>query len=585
MTSNLFMFKEEKKSIVVLSEKEHIRQKPTIYVGSVKPSDEKLPIIKNGKIYIEQRIISVGLYKLFDEVFSNSLDEAKRMKGKMKSIDVSVESGSNRMIIKDSGNGFYKGTEINKISGKTNIETAVSQLRAGSNFSNDDVEESLVGTNGMGVSLVNVLSKKFRIITVNDTHIYEQEWIDYEASSPKISKNNKKVEKGTEVSFQPLCSVFSPCKWDKDILSSILSLKRDLIKKDPEISSLQINFYWDDLQVNISGDVFTRDSYLIQTPIGQISIWEKYEGSGSVSFINSAMCSGIHQKIFNDIINEKLDDSLGHHFYDTYITLNLPPKIVRFGDQNKTKFVSQREEVEPHIIKNFANKLASFFKTPIFESIKKKVDERKNEGHIKKLKSEKRKIDLKKSHKYFPADKNNAENLFIVEGLCIEENEKINIWRNGELMNIKLKDVLIGDEVITHEHRIRKIVNKQRKLKECVTINLKDGTVIIQPGTHRYYVFNSDESVFEFISVNNIDIRKHRLVRSILGEFIGNVEVIDKIYDKESSFPNLIITEDGIYQCTDNHKFCTFDTSFQSFYMKESSEIKIGDLICVFDKI
>jgi len=411
------MFKEEKKEIIVLSEKDHIRQKPTVYVGSVKASEEKLPMIKGGRIYIETQNISVGLYKLFDEVFSNSLDEAKRMKGKMKLIEVRVESGPNRMIIRDSGNGFYKGTEINKVSGKSNIETAVSELRAGSNFRNDDVEESLVGTNGMGVSLVNVLSKKFKIITTNDKFYYEQEWDDYNVTPAIIKKNTGEFQKGTEVSFQPLCSVFSPCKWDKDILTSTLTFKRDLIRKDPEISKLEIKFYWDDQEVKLPDSIFGKESYLIETPIGQIAIWEKYEGSGSISFVNSAMCSGIHQKIFNDFINEKLDDTLGHHFYDTYITLNLPPKAVRFGDQNKTKFVSQREEVEPFISRNFGNKIQAFFKTTLFEFIKKKVEERRNDGFVKKLKAEKRKVNLKNSHKYFPADRSNAENLFIVEGL------------------------------------------------------------------------------------------------------------------------------------------------------------------------
>ena len=76
-----------KKEIKVLSEREHILLRPTVYVGSVNLSEEKIPIIKEGKIFIEQRSISVGMYKLFDEVFSNSLDEAKRMKGKMKKID------------------------------------------------------------------------------------------------------------------------------------------------------------------------------------------------------------------------------------------------------------------------------------------------------------------------------------------------------------------------------------------------------------------------------------------------------------------------------------------------------------------
>ena len=169
-----------KKEIKVLSERDHILLRPTVYVGSVKPTDEKVPIIKDGKLYVEQRTISVGMYKLFDEVFSNSLDEAKRMGGKMQKITIDIDSSKNSVSIKDTGNGFYKGTEINSTSGKSNIETAVSQLRAGSNFENDDVEESLVGTNGMGVSLVNVLSKYFSIETINDKFYYFQDWLfDY----------------------------------------------------------------------------------------------------------------------------------------------------------------------------------------------------------------------------------------------------------------------------------------------------------------------------------------------------------------------------------------------------------------------
>ena len=81
--------------------------------------------------------------------------------------------------ITDTGDGFYKGSEINPKSGKSNIETAVSQLRAGSNFENDDVKESLVGTNGMGVSLVNVLSEYFSIKTTNSSTTYSQEWYDF----------------------------------------------------------------------------------------------------------------------------------------------------------------------------------------------------------------------------------------------------------------------------------------------------------------------------------------------------------------------------------------------------------------------
>jgi DNA gyrase/topoisomerase IV subunit B len=406
-----------KKEIQVLSEREHILLRPTVYVGSVKPTDEKVPIIRNNKLFIESKKISVGMYKLFDEVFSNSLDEAKRMNGKMKSIHIEVSSKDNNVSIRDTGNGFYKGTDINKVSGKTNIETAVSQLRAGSNFENDDVEESLVGTNGMGVSLVNVLSKYFSIETINEKNYYFQEWKNYEGSEPKVLKNNDKGKTGTTVTFKPLSDVFGYDKWDKEVLSTTLILKCDLIKRDPILGKLDIELIWDGEKIDLNSSFLPEESFKINTEIGQITIWEKYEGSGPISFVNSAMCTGIHQKIINDFVNNKLDDTLGHHFYDSMIVLNLPPKYVKFGDQNKTRFVTTREEIENLLMNKFGSKLQNFFKTDLYERILKKVEERKNDGYVKKLRAEKRKVNLKHSHKYFPAQKSLAENLFIVEGL------------------------------------------------------------------------------------------------------------------------------------------------------------------------
>jgi topoisomerase-4 subunit B len=129
------------------------------------------------------------------------------------------------------------------------------------------------------------------------------------------------------------------------------------------------------------------------------------------------MCTGIHQKIINEYINAKLEDSLGHHFYDCFVSLNLPPKVVKFGDQNKTRFVSPREDVFGYIDMEIGKRIVSFFRTQIFLSIQKKVDERRNEGEYKKLRAQRKKIDVKFSHKYFPSASRKPETLFIVVGL------------------------------------------------------------------------------------------------------------------------------------------------------------------------
>lgn len=408
---------EKNKQIRVLSEKDHVRQRSHVYVGSVVETEEKIPIIKNNTIYIEPREISIGMYKILNEIIDNSLDEAKRMKGKMEKIKISIDSKSNRVKVTDTGNGFYKGSSINKDSNRSNIETAVYMLRSGSNFDNENIKESLIGNNGLGSALCNCLSEEFSIVTVNDTHYYEQKWEDFERNNPIVRKKTPTDQKGTSIEFKPLRSLFKNYKWDLEILSSSLILKYDLIKRDPIIGKLEIELSWDDETIDLSPEFLPQDSFKINTEIGQITIWEKYEGSGSLSFVNSALCSGIHQKIFNDFVNTKLEDTLGHHFYDCLIVLNLPPKYVKFGDQNKTRFVTTREEIENLLMNKFGAKLQGLFKTELFERIAKKVEERKNDGYVKKLRAEKRKVNLKHSHKYFPAQKAIAENLFIVEGL------------------------------------------------------------------------------------------------------------------------------------------------------------------------
>lgn len=402
------------KDIQVLSDFEHILKRPTIYVGSVKLSEEQLPIVKSDKILTATYQISVGMYKLFDEVFSNSVDEAKRMKKSMDSITVEVDSKTNNIKITDSGEGFVNGSTINKKSGLSNIATAVSMLRAGSNFDNDNVQETLIGTNGMGVSLVNAMSSFFSIETTNSKEYYYQEWNKFKPAKAKVLKRGRK-KLGTSVSFTPLPNIFDNCKWNKDILLSQLLLKKRVLETEPNTKGIKIKFIWDGKEIPVDTSIFKQISY--KTKIGELLIWENSEGSGSFSFVNSAICTGIHQKIVMDQINGVLDDSLAHHFYDFCLILNLPPALVKFGDQNKTKFVTRREDVEQIILDAFSGSLKKFYSTPLFKKIKKEVEARKRDANLKKIRKEKKNVRVKFSHKYFPPTSRNAENLFIVEGL------------------------------------------------------------------------------------------------------------------------------------------------------------------------
>ena len=404
-----------KKEIVALSDYEHVRLRSTMYVGSIDPSDEKIPIIKDGKIYEETKTVSVGFYKLLNEILDNSIDEAKRMNGKMKFIKIRIDSKNNKVSVEDSGKGFYKGIDTNKKTELNNIETAMIKLRAGSNFYNDEIDESLIGTNGVGAALVNMLSSYFSIETRGNNYHYKKTWKNFKASSD-IIKKGKQNKTGTKVKFIPDSKIFKKSIWDKDVIECLMTLKHNIIKLDPLLKKLRLEVKFDGEKLNLKQNIFPEEFHKIDTPIGNLFTWESFEGSLSLSFVNSALCTGVHQKIINDYINNKFDDPLAHHFYETLLILNLPPKLVRFGDQNKTKFVSTRLEIEETILDNFSSKINSFFRSDLFKNIKEKVEERKKIGEIRKLRSLKRKQRIQNSNKYFPSAGKN-ENLFIVEGM------------------------------------------------------------------------------------------------------------------------------------------------------------------------
>ena len=90
----------------------------------------------------------------------NSVDESIRTKFKY-GTHISVEIKNNKIKIADDGRGIpltnAEGTNISQ------LELALTELRAGSNF-NDDEGRNLLGMNGVGSSLTNIFSTSFKAV-------------------------------------------------------------------------------------------------------------------------------------------------------------------------------------------------------------------------------------------------------------------------------------------------------------------------------------------------------------------------------------------------------------------------------------
>lgn len=575
------------KEIIALSDFEHVLLKPEMYVGSIEPIEESVRIIKNNIIENATKPISIGFYKLMNEILDNAFDEAKRMNGKMTKITISFDSKTKRVTVIDTGNGFFKGTEKNKKTGMNNIETAMTMLRAGSNFKNNEIQNTILGTHGIGASVVNMLSDEFEIHTINNERNYKQVWNKFKSVLVEDNPRKRGDISGTTISFIPRADKYAKCNWDFEYIEAQMIFKEYIRKKDPVLNNVIFEVYCDNLKLDLNKEFVPEDSFIVESKIGQFILWEHCDnGTKMTSFINTALCTGIHQTIMQDIFNEILDYKYAHAYYDFFFVLNLPPKNVKFGDQNKTKYAVGRWEIEPIIEKYFFKEIKkSFPKTDMFKRIKKRIKEKNDNEEIQGLKKALRNKSKKViSDKYFPPSDRKGT-LFIVEGECIEYKEKINIWRNDELLNIEMRELQIGDQVLTHNNRFKKIQNVQRKLKEVITIKTP-GFSFKCSKKHPIYVLNTETNEFEFIKAKELDNTKHKIVKNLLRNFLGTVEIIGREeIDNDKYKIRFYLENDEVYDNTETHKYCIFDSESETFEMKESKDIQKGNLIALFEDI
>ena len=180
-------------SIQALEGMEHVRKRPSMYIGDVG---------------------SRGLHHLVYEVVDNSIDEA--MAGYCSEISIEINKDSS-LTVEDNGRGIPVG--LHKKEGVSALEVVMTKIGAGGKFDKDSYKVS-GGLHGVGVSCVNALSESLTAKVFREGKEYEQNYTKGKPNGP-VKEIGKSDKRGTLVTFTP----------DKEIFKEITDFDYEILSK------------------------------------------------------------------------------------------------------------------------------------------------------------------------------------------------------------------------------------------------------------------------------------------------------------------------------------------------------------------
>jgi DNA gyrase subunit B len=180
-------------SIQALEGMEHVRMRPSMYIGDVGVR---------------------GLHHLVYEVIDNSIDEA--LAGHCDKITVTINE-DNSITTEDNGRGIPVG--LHKKEGVSALEVVMTKIGAGGKFDKDSYKVS-GGLHGVGVSCVNALSLNLKATVHREGKVWEQEYERGKAMYP-VKSIGSTDKRGTIVTFKPDPQIFTQTlEYNYETLSS-----------------------------------------------------------------------------------------------------------------------------------------------------------------------------------------------------------------------------------------------------------------------------------------------------------------------------------------------------------------------------
>ncbi|HOO70563.1 MAG TPA: DNA topoisomerase (ATP-hydrolyzing) subunit B [Spirochaetota bacterium] len=252
--------------IQVLEGLEAVRKRPAMYIGSTDTN---------------------GLHHLVYEVVDNSIDEA--LAGFCDTITVTIHKDDSVEVL-DNGRGIPVDPHSTyKVSA---LEVVLTKLHAGGKFDNEAYKVS-GGLHGVGVSVVNALSKKLAITVYRDGKEYKQSYVRG-VPDARVKQGGNSQKTGTRVQFWPDDKIFETTEYNFDTLS----------KRLRELAFLNAG-----IKITLRDERKNGKEHLFQFKGGIVSF---------VQHLNETKTPIIKKPIYFHSLKEKVDVEIAIQYIDTY---------------------------------------------------------------------------------------------------------------------------------------------------------------------------------------------------------------------------------------------------------------------------